>query len=108
MTEAFKRLAPDVLRQLYRGFYSIAGLAFAVIYVVVSYVMTVHYIHYQPEAANPEWAFLSSLFQRDRPIVSDAFPEAYVNDFLPAGRRPLLTPVKSKVDLQRKWAVSSM
>jgi arylsulfatase A-like enzyme len=87
VTESFRRLAPNVLRQLYRGFYSIVGIAFAIIYVVVSYVMVVRYVHYQPEAANPEWVFLSSLFERDRPIISEAFPAAYLDDFLPAGRR---------------------
>ncbi len=92
---SFKRLSAKVLRHMYRGFYSRAGIALTIVYVAGGHALAVRYIHYQAVAVNPEWAFVSSLFGRHRPIVSDAFPAAYADDFLPAGRQVQL-PVIAK------------
>ena len=95
VAESFRRLAPGVLHQMYRGFYSITGVAFTIVYVVSVHTLVVRYDYYQPVVSNPEWAFLASLFERDRPIVSDIVPAAYMDDFLPAGQRAQLPAVRN-------------
>lgn len=95
IAESFRRLVPGVLHRTYRGFYSTAGIAFTIIYVAGAHAMVARYVYYRPVAANPEWAFLSSLFERDRPIVSDIVPTAYMNDFLPAGQRAQLPAIRN-------------
>jgi arylsulfatase A-like enzyme len=50
---------------------------------MVGHVWAARYIAYPPTVANPEWAFLSSLFQNSRPMVRDHIPPEYLADFLP-------------------------
>jgi arylsulfatase A-like enzyme len=76
-------LFPDLVSLIYRMFYSYASLVFLSLYVVSAHVFVSRYVQYTLVAANPEWAFVSSLFDSVRPLVHDKIPPAYYDDFLP-------------------------
>jgi len=88
VAESLSRFAPDFLRRLRMRFYSPLALALIVVYVMGAHAWAEHYLSYPPAALNAEWAFVSPLFQHS-PKAPVSIPPAYLDDFLPAGERPL-------------------
>ena len=80
-------LAPEELRRIRRGFYSTAGLAIAVAYFFGARAWAVRYVPYSLLSFNPQWTLVSSLFESHTPVITDAIPPHYLDDFQPVGMR---------------------
>jgi arylsulfatase A-like enzyme len=80
-------LAPEELTRLRRRFYSAAGLAATVLYFFVAHVCAFHWVPYSLLSFNPQWTLISSFFESHTPVVTDAIPPSYLDDFEPAGVR---------------------
>ena len=81
-SEFLRRFAPSALANILRGVRSHLWLIVVFLYGMVGHVWAVRYIAYPPTVANPEWAFVSSLFQTSRPMITDHIPPEYLADFL--------------------------
>ncbi len=87
VAQSFWWLAPNTVGRMRRQFHSPSVALIIGLYVLGAHYWTVTYMRRLAVAANPEWAFLSSLFERQLPGVLDVIPAAYLTDFLPKGRR---------------------
>jgi arylsulfatase A-like enzyme len=92
VAESLSRFAPDFLRRLRMRFYSPLALALIAVYAIGAHAWAARYLSYPPTARNAEWALVSPLFQHP-PKVPVSIPTAYLDDFLPAGERPLTATV---------------
>ena len=79
------RWAPKTLRRLSNGFHSVAGLVCSVTFLITAKVWAVHYVPYSLESFNPQWTFVSSVFESHTPAVTDPIPSSYLDDFRPVG-----------------------
>ena len=84
-----ERYVPGAVRRLRGAFHSAAGLLLTAIFLIVGRAWAVRYVPFSLESFNPQWTLLSSLFERHTPVVTDAFPASYLDDFQPVGTRHL-------------------
>ena len=87
VAESLWRLAPDAVGRMRQRFHSPAVALATCLYVLGAHFWTATYMHHMAVAANPEWAFVSSLFDRPIPKVREVIPAGYISDFLPEGQR---------------------
>jgi arylsulfatase A-like enzyme len=92
VAESLSRFTPDFLRWVRMRFYSPLALALILVYAIGAHAWAEHYLSCPPAALNAEWAFVSPLFQQP-PKALVTIPPAYLDDFLPAGERPLAATV---------------
>jgi arylsulfatase A-like enzyme len=81
LAELLWRRAPVFVRRARNAFYSAPALAVLAIYLVGAHAWTDRYLRFAPAAENPEWAFVSSLFDAPRPVSADTIPAGYFEDF---------------------------
>jgi arylsulfatase A-like enzyme len=87
VAEALWKLAPNTVGRMRRRFHSPTVALLIGLYVLGAHFWTVTYMHRLTVAANPEWTFLYSLFERQLPSVADVIPAGYMRDFIPQGKR---------------------
>ncbi len=80
-------LAPNTVGRIRRRFHSPTVAVVICLYVLAAHFWTVTHLHRLAIATNPEWALVSSLFDRPIPRVLDVIPAGYMSDFLPGGQR---------------------
>jgi arylsulfatase A-like enzyme len=80
-------LAPEELARLRKRFYSAAGLSATVLYLFAAHAWAVKFVPYALSSFNPQWTLISSFFESRTPIVTDAIPASYLDDFEPVGVR---------------------
>ncbi|HEY2523976.1 MAG TPA: sulfatase-like hydrolase/transferase [Candidatus Binataceae bacterium] len=80
-------LAPEELTSLRKRFYSAAGLAATVLYLFAAHACAVRWVPYSLFSFNPQWTLISSFFERHTPVITDAIPASYFDDFEPGGVR---------------------
>ena len=80
-------LAPEELTRLRKRFYSAAGLAATVLYLFAAHACAVRWVPYSLLSFNPQWTLVSSFFEKRTPVITDAIPASYLDDFEPAAVR---------------------
>jgi len=81
LTELIWRRAPAFVRWARSAFYSASALAVLAVYFLAAHAWTERYVQFASAVENPEWAFLSSLFDAPRPVSADKIPAGYFEDF---------------------------
>jgi lipoteichoic acid synthase len=80
-------LAPEELKRMRSAFYSATGLLIAAAYFLGARAWAVRYEPYSLLSFNPQWTLVSSLFDGHTPVVADAIPPDYLDDFQPVKMR---------------------
>jgi arylsulfatase A-like enzyme len=81
LAELFWRRTPAFVGRARSAFYSAPALAVLAVYFLAAHAWTSRYVRFEPAVKNPEWAFLSSLFDAPRPVSADTIPAGYFEDF---------------------------
>ena len=82
VSEGLWRLTPHLVERIKLRFYSpLTALLFSA-YFLAAHVWTVGHVRYLLAVANPELAFISSLFASREPLVTDVIPKPYFSDFI--------------------------
>jgi lipoteichoic acid synthase len=81
VTEGLWRLAPRFVEWARTRFYSPVTAFLLVIYFLAAHMWSSANIRYLPAIANPELAFISSLFVPLDPLVTEVVPKVYFSDF---------------------------
>ncbi len=63
-------------------FYSPITALVLITYFIVAHFWTIDHVRYLPAVANPELALVSSFFTPLDPLVTDAVPKEYFNEFI--------------------------
>jgi arylsulfatase A-like enzyme len=87
VAESLWRLAPRLVMQMEQASFSLPGLAVLAVYIVSAHLWVHAHMRNLRPAANPEWAFAASLFDRHQVTVPANIPVAYFDDFRPRGER---------------------
>jgi arylsulfatase A-like enzyme len=82
VSEGLWRLAPHLVEWIKLRFYSPLAAFLFLAYFVAAHVWTVGHVRYLLAVANPELAFISSVFASREPLVTDTIPKAYFSDFI--------------------------
>jgi len=83
LAELIWRRAPGFVGRVYSAFYSYSALAVLAVYFLAAHGWAARYVRFAPAVENPEWAFVSSLFDAPRPVSAHAIPAGYFADFHP-------------------------
>ena len=87
VAESLWWIAPHLVTRMDRAFFSVPGLLVLAIYVASADLWVHAHMRNLRPAANPEWAFATSLFDRHQVTVPANIPVAYFDDFRPPGER---------------------
>ncbi|HEY1850968.1 MAG TPA: sulfatase-like hydrolase/transferase [Candidatus Binataceae bacterium] len=87
VAESLWRLAPRLVTRMERASFSLPGLLVLAIYVVSADLWVHAHMRNLRPAANPEWAFAASLFDRHQVTLPANIPISYFDDFRPRGDR---------------------
>jgi lipoteichoic acid synthase len=82
-----QRFAPGAVRRWRSGFHSAAGLLLTVVYLVAAQYWAIRNLPFSLASFNPQWTLMSSAFESRTPVVTDAFPASYLDDFQPVRMR---------------------
>jgi arylsulfatase A-like enzyme len=80
-------LAPEELKRMRSAFHSATGLLIAAAYFLGARAWAVRYEPYSLLSFNPQWTMVSSLFEGHTPVIADAIPPGYLDDFQPVKMR---------------------
>jgi lipoteichoic acid synthase len=82
VSEGLWRLSPDLVERARARFYSPAIAFLCLAYFFAAHAWTVGHVRYTAAVANPELAFISSLFTSSEARVTDVIPKEYFSDFV--------------------------
>ena len=85
VSEGLWRLTPQLLERVKVRFYSPVAALLLTVYLLTAHMWTLGHVRYLPAVANPELAFVSSLFESGEPFVTDVIPKSYFSDFVRGG-----------------------
>jgi arylsulfatase A-like enzyme len=101
-------IAPRFVIKMEQASFSLPGLVVLAIYVVSAHLWVHAHMRNLRPAANPEWAFATSLFDRHQVTKPANIPVAYFDDFRPRGERTPALARASAVALSPAMTLSSV
>ena len=98
-TELLWRMAPAAFAAMLPNVCSPVFLVVVGVYGLIGHAWAVRNVTYPPMVMNAEWAFVSSLFEKPRPMVTERIPPEYLTDFQPTTHKIDAAAALAKFDI---------